>query len=74
MENNYVGAPTQESEVFGTISRISKKLETLSARLSPITQPIPKNVTESSGGSTRLTNELRQLDNKLGDILDSIVL
>ena len=67
--------PVRESQVFDTINRIDKKLDTLSKVLSPILSPRPTNVgSDKLASGTKLIGDLDRIENKLINILDSVSL
>ena len=65
--------PTKESELFSSLNRIDKKLETLRGVLKPIICDVPSDAKETAA-STELNGRIRNIEEQISRLIDAIQL
>lgn len=66
--------PMKESEVFSTLERISRKLESLEKILQPILSANELTSEKMANSGTELVSALRNVEEKVTNLLDRVVL
>lgn len=65
---------TPESSVFSALSRIEQKIESLKKTLAPITLNQPPEMKDSENAKTELLGRLLLIDEKIANILDTVII